>query len=55
MAENILDSPLICTCHSLLPGILGECFIYHSVILLSSIHSIPDPWLEAQNQLLLRN
>ena len=51
MAENMLDSPLICTCHSLLPGILGERFIYHTVILLSSIHSIPDPWLEVQNQL----
>jgi len=42
MAVNTLDSPLICACHSLLSGILGECFIYHAVILISSIHSILD-------------
>lgn len=51
MPENMLDGTLICTCHSLLPGILGELFIYHTVILLSSIHSILDPWLEVQNHL----
>lgn len=51
MPENMLDSPLICTCHSLFPAILGERVIYHTVILLSSIHSVLDPWLEAQNQL----
>lgn len=51
MAENVPDRPLTCTCHSLFPGVLGERFIYHTVTLLSSIHSILDPGLEVQNQL----
>jgi len=54
MAENMLDSPSICTCQSLLPGILGERFIYHTVILLSSIHSILDPWLGSPEPALLK-
>lgn len=49
MAENMLDSPLISTCHSLLPGILSEHFIYHAVTLLPRIHSILDLWLAVQN------
>lgn len=49
MAENVLDSSLISTCHPLLPGILSEHFIYHAVTLLSKIHSILDLWLAVQN------